>query len=150
MVHWKKKWMKTIEIQRSLSNQIWCFISSLSTILMSTPASPGGTLILQMSGKCLSAQSCALGISFSESSHPTKLWIRMNAARTVLRVALPQQRQIICKAKEISDHSVKWKRIDFENYLTSYVLGLVLYQRCCLKFLSNISLFWEFVYLECN
>ncbi|MEJ1282880.1 erythrocyte membrane protein band 4.1 like 4b [Cricetulus griseus] len=41
--------MATIEIQRSLSNQVWCFLSSLNTIPTSTLASPGGALTLQMS-----------------------------------------------------------------------------------------------------
>lgn len=40
-----------IEIQRSRSNQVWPFLCSPSTILTSTPASPGGVLTLQMSGE---------------------------------------------------------------------------------------------------
>lgn len=50
--------LETIAHQRSWNNQVCSFISSLSIIPISTPASLGGTLTPQTSGKCSGSQSC--------------------------------------------------------------------------------------------
>ena len=71
--------LETIAHQRSWNNQVCSFISSLSIIPISTPASLGGTLTPQTSGKCSGSQSClSPRFSFSASLrikilHPKQL-----------------------------------------------------------------------------